>query len=704
MKNIIKLLFVFALGLVFIGNVDAAAPKVKLNLYCHPSTTTYNKTVICDASVNILNRAITSITLKSSISSGPASIISSDLMAVGTPISRGYNIELGSVYVKTKGYSGDVIVKLQGTNIKYDGGTVSPVATYEHITVKSNVNTLSSIKVDGVLVPGFNSNTTSYQVSTTKSSAVIGATKTSSKATLTGTGTKSLSCGANAFTLKVTPEYGSSKNYTVKINRKCDTNVYLSGITVSEGKLDPEFVKTTTGYTVKVNKDVKTISITGQKSSSTQKVTGNVNNKVLKYGSNKIELTVTNQTGAKQVYTVNVIKEDNRDKNTFLSSLSLSSGNINFDKNTFEYETKVLNKIEKIEVLAIPEQETSVVTVKGADKLKEGENTISIEVKAESGKKQLYTVKVTRLKVGETLGDNANIKNIIVKGHDLKFEYTKTNYKLILEKENSLDISITMDDPTAIYEIIGNENLKDESVIKIVTKALDGTTKTYTINITKSSYTVYYVLGAILIGLVIAIPTIVYFRSVKGKKVKKDINGYEEGKEYTDTTKERQVMDKNIAKVPNVITDVKEPQVPINQEMKAQEQEPIPTLEVKEPKAPQVPKQEPIPTLEIKEQKEQVPEQETKVPEEEIIPLLEVKEPKEQPKKSFISKKENKGLKLETPLKTPKTNKNQTTDKNGFDTELQDYVPNVEGNKCPHCGRELLGDPKKCPYCKKTIK
>ena len=41
-----------------------------------------------------------------------------------------------------------------------------------------------------------------------------------------------------------------------------------------------------------------------------------------------------------------------------------------------------------------------------------------------------------------------------------------------------------------------------------------------------------------------------------------------------------------------------------------------------------------------------------------------------------------------------------------FDAGLQDYVPteNKSANKCPACGREILGNPSECPYCKVKLK
>ena len=62
-----------------------------------------------------------------------------------------------------------------------------------------------------------------------------------------------------------------------------------------------------------------------------------------------------------------------------------------------EYEVKVLNDIEKIEVLAVPEKSTSKVEVKKDDVLKDGENIIVVTVTSEKETTRSYTIKVIRL-------------------------------------------------------------------------------------------------------------------------------------------------------------------------------------------------------------------------------------------------------------------------------------------------------------------
>lgn len=311
-------------------------------------------------------------------------------------------------------------------------------------------------------------------------------------------------------------------------NNQTNTNAdtYLKDIKLSRGILTPSFSKNVFKYSVNVDSDVSEISIDGIKNDVNQVIDGEVANQTLNYGKNTFKLIVTNGTSPKRIYEVVITRKDNRDTNAFLSSLSLSSGTVNFSKYVYDYEIRVLYDVTKLSVLATPEKSTSTVKVEGENNLKVGENIVTITVKSEKGNQQKYKIKVNRLKEGEQIGDNANIKDITILGYNLGFDYSKQEYKLLIKKEDKLDISVVMDDSNASYQIIGNDNLKDGSIIKIITKSFDQTaSQTYSIEITKPNYTTYYVIAGLLVLLTITIPILFYFKYVKPKKQLVDING-----------------------------------------------------------------------------------------------------------------------------------------------------------------------------------
>lgn len=78
------------------------------------------------------------------------------------------------------------------------------------------------------------------------------------------------------------------------------------------------------------------------------------------------------------------------------------------------------------------------------------------------------------------------IEKIVISGYDLKFKKYINDYTLkINEKDKKLDIQIELSNKDATYEIIGNENLVDNSEIKINVKAKNDEINTYTIKISK---------------------------------------------------------------------------------------------------------------------------------------------------------------------------------------------------------------------------
>lgn len=546
MKSIKYLITILGL-FIFIGSVDAAG--VSINIDC-PSSVEPNSNFNCKVYANATGSSVSSYSWGDLTGQGSIAVIRYDEIRVSS-IPTGSNVDLGTIRAKAgSAGTGSISVPFYAT---FADSSKQNFTALKNIKIVSSVNTLNSLTVNGTNVTGFNKNVTNYNVNTSSSSINIGATKTNSKASVSGIGQKSLNCGDNNLAVTVKAESGSTKVYNLKVNRKCSNNSKLRGITLSSGVLSPVFSDSVTDYTVKVDKSVEKISISGVKSVNTQNIAGEVKDKELSFGKTNFILNVTSETGEKTNYNITVERADTRDKSVMLSALSLSSGRIKFDPETFEYETKVLYEIDKIDVVATPQNETSKVEAEGNTNLKVGENIIKVKVKSENNIEGIYTIKVTRLKEGETIGDNAKIKNIVIKGYKLNFDYDKNKYKLVIKRDKKLNIIVVMDDKDATYEIIGNKDLKDGSKIQIVTKSVDGTeSETYVIDITKTNYTGYYILGLFLLALLIAVPLLVYFKYVKPKKQLKDINGNQVG--MLEDDKERTIIDSSIPKTESTNT------------------------------------------------------------------------------------------------------------------------------------------------------
>jgi hypothetical protein len=366
---------------------------------------------------------------------------------------------------------------------------------------RSKNNYLSSLVVSNTNI-SFNRDTLVYNLSTTSDNVQISATKDDNKASVTGTGRFNLNYGTNTYRVNVTAENGSTRTYTININRE-DTrssNNNLKSLTLSKGNLN--FNKSTTTYNVDVDKDTTSVKI----EASLEDVKASFENGFgprtinLNPGNNTIYIKVRNEIGNVKTYTININREDGKSSDSTLKEIKLSEGKIDFKTDVLEYKVNVEYDVNTFKIDALPTDGKSKVNITGDEKLKVGENTFTITVEAENGKITTYIVKVTRKEEGYKLSTNNYIKSLTIKNHSIDFD--KKTYKYTIKtKEKKLDISVTLDDRKSEYKISGNENLKNGSKVLIKVIAEDGSNRTYTLNIKKSN-------NALIITLIIVITII----------------------------------------------------------------------------------------------------------------------------------------------------------------------------------------------------
>ena len=207
--------------------------------------------------------------------------------------------------------------------------------------------------------------------------------------------------------------------------------------------------------------------------------------------------------------------------NNYLSTITVDGEEIeNFSKNTSKYFVKVENDVSTISIEAEAEDEKAKVEIDGPDTLKIGDNEYTISVTSENDTTKFYKVIVTRKEADES--SNTDIDNIKVKGYNLNFDKnSKTFYLSINKNTTKLNIEVTLDDEKSNYEIKGNENLKDGSIVKIIVTAEDGSTDTYRIIIQKDSKS-NVPLIIILISSIIIIGIVVFVLIKRKNKNKKN--------------------------------------------------------------------------------------------------------------------------------------------------------------------------------------
>ena len=84
---------------------------------------------------------------------------------------------------------------------------------------------------------------------------------------------------------------------------------------------------------------------------------------------------------------------------------------------------------------------------------------------------------------------DSKIKYLEIEGYKIEFDPNKYEYSIKVKNNvKSLNLNVVLNDSNATYEVFGNENFKvGENTVKIVVTAEDGSTSTYTINVTREA-------------------------------------------------------------------------------------------------------------------------------------------------------------------------------------------------------------------------
>ncbi len=199
-----------------------------------------------------------------------------------------------------------------------------------------------------------------------------------------------------------------------------------------------------------------------------------------------------------------------------------------------EYNFQVLNNVENIEVVADVDTDIKV-EVTGNENLTVGENTITIKLSDKSGNTDEYNLFVTRLEEGVDIGHF--LKSLVIGGYDIKFDPKTLVYNLKIENNvSTLQITPIVQNESDKFEIKGNKDLKDGSLITINVTGDDGITTVYRINITKDNkktLLIYIALAAVVLLILI----LVFIIIIKNNKKKKN--------DYTQPKKEKKTKKNN---------------------------------------------------------------------------------------------------------------------------------------------------------------
>ena len=187
-------------------------------------------------------------------------------------------------------------------------------------------------------------------------------------------------------------------------------------------------------------------------------------NKGLKQGLNTITISVTSEDKTKRnEYKIQVTKTANLElANTNLETLAIENALLNppFDNIETKYKTEVSNKIEKLNILAIPQNEKAKVQIIGGDNLKVGKNIIEITVTAANGiTKRKYQIEVYKRNEEQENSYNQeqeDMQNKLEEAYEIEKLSSDTNENIDKqEKGKNTNIVLWVSISTLIVLLIG---------------------------------------------------------------------------------------------------------------------------------------------------------------------------------------------------------------------------------------------------------
>ncbi|MEL7730677.1 cadherin-like beta sandwich domain-containing protein, partial [Citromicrobium bathyomarinum] len=405
------------------------------------------------------------------------------------------------------------------------GGAATATRSFTYL---SNDATLSTLAVsEGVLSPTFDPARSDYTVSVGNAVDTIALTPSASDADATITvagkavasGSASapvaLPVGTTTIEVVVTAADGTDQRYTVAVTRAVSSDAALSALGVSEGALSPAFDPAQASYTVSVGHEVETIALTPSASDAGATITvagnavasGSASAPVaLSVGTTSIAVVVTAADGTTRQYTVAVTRAASSD--AALSALSVSEGTLtpSFDASQTSYTVSVGNAVDTVTLTPSASDADATITVAGNAvasgsasapvALPVGTTPIAVVVTAPDGTTQTYTVAITR-----AASNDAQLSSLSVSEGTLSpaFDPAQTNYAVSVGSTvDAMTLSPTASDADATITVAGDAVASGSASapvalsvgttsIPVVVTAADGTTRQYTVAVTRAA-------------------------------------------------------------------------------------------------------------------------------------------------------------------------------------------------------------------------
>lgn len=166
-----------------------------------------------------------------------------------------------------------------------------------------------------------------------------------------------------------------------------EDNTSLKIMRTNNENIVPNFDKGIFEYYLTVDNNTNSLDLTAVPENENSKIEIN-GNQNFKQGNNVVEIKVISPNGTSNSYKIYVTKTNDIEKaNTNLETLAIENVLLYpyFDTTITKYNVSVDNDVEKLNILAVPENINAKVSIEGNDVLNVGDNTIIVNVLAEDG-------------------------------------------------------------------------------------------------------------------------------------------------------------------------------------------------------------------------------------------------------------------------------------------------------------------------------
>lgn len=354
---------------------------------------------------------------------------------------------------------------------------------------------IKSVTVSGINAT-LNSETNKYEVTVPNNIDIINdsniivtpndpATESDKKATISIPELELTTKNINELDFVVTAEDGTTKTYTLAVTRKKSNVATLDSLVVTDGAFSPSFNKDTFAYNVTIPVGTIEFDVSATKTDSNSKIISGVGHYKMDESTKTIEIVVISEDeSVTNTYILNV----NRTKSSIntLKELTVSKGTLspNFESTITSYTVNVDGDTTSIDVNAVQTDDRASISGTGTYNLVVGENTITVQVKAESGSILNYVIKVIRAKKSNAYLSSLTVDNTLVT------DFNKETYTYTLEdvpySKTSIKVDAIAEDSDATIEGIGEINLTTGlNEINVVVTAQNGNKQTYIIKVTR---------------------------------------------------------------------------------------------------------------------------------------------------------------------------------------------------------------------------